>query len=380
VNQLNHRTVLAPLATLAVCLLLALPAGAQNVQQASTGSQQPSGQFEGQVEVAEVLLDVLVTDKDGRVIVGLDPDDFVVEEDGEAMEITGVTFYSNSVFQENLAATSAQDLNVDRVPVDRYFILFFHDQRLATNQIVQANRQQLEAARKARRWVREEMLPTDWVAVVSYDAKLNVHADFTHDKAALLSALEDAPVARDRKGNWSSRIEETPGPSLREHLPQGKDLGKETRNIYEGLEVLAEAAGHTIGRKNLMFFSRGFGEINEFGIYVPDSRYYYDMAETLNENNVAVYAIDMTPPEVSHSLENALNTLADDTGGRYYFNFNNFINPMRQVAEENTGYYLLSYRATHPAGESGFQRVKVRTTNPGFKVKARDGYLFGEEG
>ena len=375
-----NRTTHPLLTAFAVLLLLTTPLFAQKAQK-TEGTDRPAGEFEGRVEVSEVLLDVLVTDKDGRVIVGLEPEDFTVEENGEPVEITDVTFYSNSVFQENLAATSAEELNVDQIPVDRYFILFFHDQRLETNRIVQANRQQLEAARKARRWVREEMLPTDWVAVVSYDVKLNIHEDFTHDKKALLRALEDAPISKDRKGgNWPSRIDETEGPALRPHLPRGKQLGKETRNIYQGLEVLARAAGHVPARKNLLLFSRGFGEINEFGIYQPDPRYYYDMAEVLNENNVAVYAIDMTPPEVSHSLENALNTVANDTGGTYYFNFNNFINPLRQVADENTGYYLLSYKATHPAGESGFQKVKVKTSNPSFKVRAREGYLYGEEG
>lgn len=374
------RTPRTLLTALTVCALLVLSVlttsvFAQQVQKAGTASR-PADQFEGRVEVSEVLLDVLVTDKDGRVIVGLDPSDFVVEEDGDPVEITGLTFYSNSVFQESRAASD--ELDVDRAPVDRYFILFFHDQRLETAAVVQVNRQQLEAARKARQWVREEMLPTDWVAVVSYDVKLKVHADFTHDKAALLQALEDAPISKDGRGNWSSRIEESEGPALRPHLPQGKELGKKTRTIYEAFEVLAEAAGPTIGRKNLLFFSRGFGEINNVGIYQPDPRYYYEMAETLNENNVAVYPIDTTPPEVTHSLENALNLLADDTGGRYYFNFNNFLNPMRQVADENTGYYLLSYKATHPAGKSGFQKVTVTTTNPSFKVRARDGYLYGE--
>jgi VWFA-related protein len=377
------RTVRPLLTALAVVLLLASPVLAQQAGK-SDRADQPRAGFEGRVEVSEVLLDVLVTDKDGRVIVGLQPKDFVVEENGKPVDITDVTFYSNSVLQENqehMATPSAAKLDVDRIPVDRYFILFFHDQRLETTRIVQANRQQLEAARKARRWVREEMLPTDWVAVVSYDVKLNVHQDFTHDKAALLRALEDAPISKDRKGgNWPSRIEETDRPALRPYLPEGKRLSRKTRNIYEGLEVLARAAGHIPARKNLLFFSRGFGEINDFGIYEPDPRYYYDMVETLNENNIAVYAIDTTPPEVSHTLENALNSVANDTGGKYYFNFTNFITPLRQVADENTGYYLLAYKATHPAGESGYQKVQVKTTNPSFKVRAREGYLYGEEG
>ena len=72
-----------------------------------------------------------------------------------------------------------------------------------------------------------------------------------------------------------------------------------------------------------------------------------------------------------------MNQLADDTGGRYFFNFTNFITPFEQVAQENSGYYLLSYRLERPAGKSGYQPVQVKTTNPEFKVRARRGYEYG---
>ena len=47
------------------------------------------------------------------------------------------------------------------------------------------------------------------------------------------------------------------------------------------------------------------------------------------------------------------------------------------MAQENSGYYLLSYRLERPAGKSGYQPVQVKTTNPEFKVRARRGYEYG---
>ena len=41
--------------------------------------------FAEELEVTEVLLDVLVTDKHDRIILGLGPDDFVVTEEGKAV-------------------------------------------------------------------------------------------------------------------------------------------------------------------------------------------------------------------------------------------------------------------------------------------------------
>jgi VWFA-related protein len=338
----------------------------------------PAGEFGSDVEVNEVLLDVLVTDRDGNVVVGLGPDDFVVEEDGETVPVTGVTFYSNSRFVESAGDAQAKGIRVDRVPVDRYFILFFDDQRRGAPRAVQAERQQMEAGRDARQWVRDHLLPTDWVAVVSYDTRLKVHQDFTRDKSAVLAALEDAPLARNPKGNWPSRQEAGDDPSLTAYLPTGKELGKESRTIYDGLELVADAAGHVIGRKNLVLFSRGFGDVNRFGIYQPDPRYYPDMERALNDNNVAVYTVDLTPNEVEHTLSDALNQLAAETGGRYYENFISFETPLQRIAEENSGYYLLSYESRRPAGKSGFQAVDVETTNRQFKVAARKGYAYGE--
>jgi len=39
---------------------------------------------------------------------------------------------------------------------------------------------------------------------------------------------------------------------------------------------------------------------------------------------------------------------------------------------------MLAYQATHPRGTSGYQSVKVAVGNPEFRVKAREGYLYGK--
>ena len=80
---------------------------------------------------------------------------------------------------------------------------------------------------------------------------------------------------------------------------------------------------------------------------------------------------------VVDALSHSLNQLAADTGGRHFHNFANFATPLRRVTEDNAGYYLLSYSAEYPAGDSGYREVRVRTTNPTLRVRAREGYLFG---
>lgn len=343
---------------------------------AAAAGAQPTREFGEELEVTEVLLDVLVTDRKGNVIIGLDADDFIVKEEGESVDLTSATFYSNRRY---LDAEGEGEAALAELPADRYFILFFHDQR---QQLPSLINQQLEAARWTKRWVREEALANDYIAVVSYDVKLKVQQDFTNDKEAIITGIDNAIKRKDLGGEWPSRQEATNRPSLLRNLPKGKELRRQTRNVHQGLQLVGEALGDVVGRKNLMLFSIGFGEVDEFGTYSPDPRYYKKMMQAFNDSNVAVYAIDLVPSSeggtaFSRGLNDSLSSLADDTGGRYYLNFNTFRTPLLQVTEETNGYYLLSYSSRYPVGTSGFRDVVVQARNPEFKVRARKGYRYG---
>ncbi len=373
---------------LTLALLAAMPLAAATGPQApqdsaspqGTAKDQPQGRFGEQMEVSEVLMDVLVTDQQGNVIVGLGPDDFVVQENGETVPVNSVSFYSNRRLAGPAPQALAGKLHIDTLPEDRYFILFFDDQRQANaDTSIDLVRQQMDAARWAERWVREKLLPHDWVAVVSYNLKLKVQTDFTHDKNAIVAAIQDAIKGKELEANWPSRARSDGGPSLVQGLPRGNDLRKETPRIYPAIQLVAESVGKLRARKNLILFTTGFGQVNSWGQYLKDPRYYPPMMETLNDNNEAVYTIDLTPNTVQHTMSDVMNQLADETGGRYFFNFNSFLTPLTQLADENNGYYLLSYSSRHPAGQEGYQKVTVRTKNPQFQVKAREGYHYGDK-
>jgi VWFA-related protein len=355
----------------ALTVLAALLVGRAATAQAP--QDRPQGQFGEEVNVNEVLLDVLVTDAKGNVVVGLDKNDFVVKEDGRPVDLTGVTFYSSNRLTEAPEALAKKGIRVDMVPEERYFVLFFQDQKNAAAEAPVLLTKQMEANQRARDWVRE-LGPHDWVAVASYDQKLKVQQDFTTDKAALVRALGQAMQGKDRE-SYPSRAQKAEGPSLLAALPQGKELRDKTTNIYDALRVLGDAMGDIRGRKNLLLFTPGFGVVRT-GQLRPDLRYYPEMVHALNDNNVAVYPVDLVPEGARPALNETLNQIAEDTGGQYLFSFNNFLTPLRHISEENGGYYLLSYRSEHPAGKSGFQKVQVTATNPEFKVRTREGYTY----
>ncbi len=358
-------------AAIAAVVLLASVGGARTaVAQDEDAAREE--RFEDRVEVTEVLLDVLVTDKDGQPVSGLDVADFVVKENGREVELTGADFYTTRYGVEDETAEG-------EIPASRYFIFFFHDQRLVAHVSNRLLTQQLEAARESRKWVEQEMKPSDWVAVAGYDVKLKVFQDFTQDREALLTAIMEAARGRDpEKGRWTRQPAAADAPSLLRELPSGKELRRETRQIYDGLSLLAEATGHIVGRKTLLLLSIGFGEIDGFAPFArADHRYYPGLEEALNDNNVAVYPIDLTPQNFEHAQTNFLNQLASDTGGFYYRNFVSFLTPLREIADESVGYYLLSYRAEHPRGKVGYQPIRVDMRSPQLVVRAPRGYRFG---
>jgi VWFA-related protein len=365
---------MAAAALIALCGL-----GRAVLAQEAPQGQSPQAPFTGKVNVNEVLLDVLVTDAQGNVIVGLDKNDFVVKEGGKPVDLSGVTFYSNRQLLESRPALARQGVSVDQGTEDRYFILFFQDQKEVAQEAPRLLSQQLEAAKRARGWVDGEMLPNDWVAVVSYDTRLKVQQDFTHDRRALVQAIGDAVKAKDPEGNYPSRIDPAKGPSLLAGLPTGRELMDRTPKIYDAFQVLARAAGNIRGRKNLLLFTYGLpANQTTFGQFVPDKRYFLPTIEALNANNVAVYSLDLTPPSVEHTLSDSLQMMSDETGGRYFYNITSFSTPLDQIARENNGYYLLSYQSEKPADKTGFQNVTVTTTNPELRVKSRKGYQYGK--
>ena len=364
-----------PIACLTTALILTLV-----MPLSSWAQDEPQSEFRGQIDVTEVLLDVLVSDSSGNVIVGLQPEDFIVKDGGEEVEVTSATFYSNRRFVESAQVAERLGVQPDEVPSDRFFILFFHDQRFEDPSITS---NVLDALRWAKVWVEEETLAYDYVAVLSYDVKLKIHQDFTLDRQELVDALESVAKMRDPESTWPSRTAMHEGPSLRQNLPQGKELRRQTRRVYSGLSLTAEAAGHIMGRKNMLLFSFGFGDQNDFGTFYPDPRYYPPMMQALNDNNVAVYSISwfknlgvQSPGQ--NQVENVLSLLSSDTDGTFYFNFVNFQTPLIKVVEDNNGYYLLSYSAEHERGQKGYQAVEVTTRNPEFRVRGRNGYLYGE--
>lgn len=359
-------------AALALAAALGWPAAAPaQSPPASPAKPAELAGFEDLIEVSEVSLDVLATDENGAAVTGLGAGDFEVLENGEPVELTGVSFASSSYDGLPAAAGPAS------APASRYWIFFFHDQTAFAAAGGALLRQQLQAGRDALRFVETGMAPSDWAAVVGYDVELRLHQDFTQDREALAQALQRVAAGKQP---------ETFRPQRREARGRGRELailsrleeagGARADNVYDGLRQVAAASGFLVGRKLLLLYTVGFG-LRQGHLSRPDPRHFPALETELNDHNVAVYPLDLSPAGRPPREEDFLRDLADSSGGVYDPNISGFLRPLAAIAAANTGYYLLTYRAARPAGEIGYQRVEVRARDPRIRVLARRGYRYG---
>jgi VWFA-related protein len=356
--------------TLVVGVFGGAAAPAQEAPEAET-------QFAGEIEVTEALVDILVTDRDGNVILGLLPSDFQVTEQGRPLEVTGATFYSNRRF---LDAAGAAKLGIDpaAVPDRRLFVLLFDDQsRHDTSDPTLLLSRQLKAGRDVASWLRGGLQSGDLVAVLSYDGRLRLQQEFTADRALIERAVERAVRSADEPKEWPSRVTESGEslPSLSTNLPKGDALRDATPSLELAITTLADAAAPIAGRKNLLLFTSGFGDMTLAG--APEKKRLEPMTQALNAANVAVYAADLAPPSTVHARASVISDVATETGGRPFFELTSFELPLERVAATTNGYYLVSFRSEHPADASGYRPIEVKVSNPEFRVTARKGYRIG---
>ena len=341
-------------------LIIALPATAQQRV------------LEERVDVDAVLLDVLVTDRAGNQILGLTEDDFIVKEGGVRQTIDSVDYLTSRRLLTNREDTLP--FSVERMKEERYLVFFFD--KPEGGQLFE----QLARARAAvNRFIDEDMGGSDMVAIVGHDVRLKVYSDFTSSKQQLKRALRDVALFSNGLTNADAPADT---PSILRHIDGGAMM-TDTGTVYEGLTVLADSLRSLRGRKNLVIFSAGIHEAGESvrdGILLNTSRYYEPMIHALNASNVTVYAANLLPaPNSAPVFHQTLERIAAETNGEYFRHAISFEPVLEQVEKATGGYYLITYRTRKPKGSSGFQKVQVTVSNPEFRVKARPGYMYGND-
>jgi hypothetical protein len=165
------------------------------------------------------------------------------------------------------------------------------------------------------------------------------------------------------------------------------------------VESLAEMLRGVPGRKSVIHFSSGItgtgienqaqllatvaaANQSNVSLYTMDTRGLMALppggdASSASPAGTAVYSGSAVSSQISsmHSSRETLASLAQDTGGRAFYDTNDFGEAFQEVQSENSSYYLLGYSPTNTRSDGRFRRIRVEVTRPGVKVQARPGYF-----
>src|SRR3989441_12472847 len=77
--------------------------------------------------------------------------------------------------------------------------------------------------------------------------------------------------------------------------------------------------------------------------------------------------------------QETLATLSSDTGGKAFFDSNDFGAVFSQVQKDSSAYYVLGFTSNNPLKDGRFRRLKVHVNRPDLKLDFRSGYYTGRD-
>src|SRR5258707_12330944 len=76
--------------------------------------------------------------------------------------------------------------------------------------------------------------------------------------------------------------------------------------------------------------------------------------------------------------QDSLATLSSDTGGKAFFDSNDFGTVFSQVQRDSSAYYVLGFTSNNPLKDGRFQRLKVQANHFHLKIDFPAGYFAGK--
>ncbi len=392
---------------LAVALLAS---GVSLLAQQSTDSSAPQVVIRATTEL--VLVNVVARDKKGNLVRDLKREDFTLLEDGKKQQISSFDFEDVDQLPATTAAVSGSapatpgtllrsskksPLTLDAR--DRRLILLFFD--FSAMQPEEIDR----AADAAKKFVNTKMQPADLVALVSLATNMHVDLDFTDDKEKLLAALIAYSASEgqgfDSGATGSSEGAAETGGSFTE---DDTDLNTFTadRKLL-ALQSLMQALNKLPQKKSVIYFSNGItqnGMDNQSALRAATA--------AAVKANAAIYSLDVRglqafPPggeaqnaslhgqsaytgastlndlNSNAASQDTLATISADTGGKAFFDSNDFSGVFSQVQKDSSVYYVLGFTSNNPLKDGRFRRLKVVVNRPDLKLDFRSGYYAGRD-
>lgn len=382
------------------------------------------------ISVTLVQVDAIVTDKNGKQVTDLKPEDFEILEDGKPQAISNFAYVAvNSTLPSTLAPVAnpggkARVLTPAAAPrlrpeqVRRTMALMVDD--------IGASFASVDSIRDAlKKFVDQQMQPGDLVAIIRTNSGAGVLQQFTSDKRQLYAAIDKVrwtPNKSNRVNAFDPIRQESAAASDSRQIgaeASGKEEVERHREetfavgTLGAINYVVRGLGDLPGRKSLVLFSDGlklFAKGQNHSRTLDAVRRLTDLA---NRSSVVIYTIDargVVPPgagaeddfsdiglrsevnvnKIGQMLDaryqglfdsrQGLEYLAYNTGGSFLRETNDLSRGVARVMEDQKGYYLLGYipdEATFktPDGRRGYHKLKVNLKRPGLTIRSRTGFF-----
>ena len=368
-----------------------------------------------------VQVNVVVHDKSGQPVPGLTKDDFTLYEKGKERKIA---FFSvvegHKPLKLGRDAQLPTNIFSNRVkrgesPTSATVILFdalntkFEDQAYAKAQLIK---------------FLQKMQPEDRVAIYLLTRRLIILQDFTSDPDHLLKAL-----ARYRASSSAVLDAADPAPpdptgndDLDQFLQNALQIESDFFNVrrvqdtLQAMELIAAHLAGVPGRKNLIWFSAGFPFSLGFGFepgttpatrpgaeqrtFAPEVEH---ATRALNNAGVAIYPVDARglvglpasmqassrgtvrpgqPPKItsmSPPNHDTMRILAEQTGGRAFYNTNDLEGAARRAVDDSAITYTLGFYPDADDFDGKYHALKVEVNRKGLELRYRKGFVAAPE-
>ena len=320
------------------------------------------GSFREEARVERVIVDAYVTDRYGDPIPDLTPSDFHLRVDGRPVPLESADWVPADSPELPVAeARAAAPLSgpITLAPPGR-LIVFFFQTGFIPSRLAGLVRMSLQAGRFL-----DTLLPTDRVAVVSYDSHLKLRQDFTGDHQKIRDALYDSIRTGDQ-----GVIEDRTFPSISDHFDYA--AAKDAATPERGLFVLARALAPIPGGKTMLFFGWGLGTVGGVsGPNLTERRDFGNALRALAAARTNIFTLDVTDADY-HTLEAHLQTISELTGGTYQKTHLFPSLAMDRVRRAISGRYVLVFKK--PEGRRGEHTIEVKLAARKGEVNARQYY------
>ncbi len=431
---MNKRLLISMLTSQVILVQLVLPGLAQTLPSEQQQRPKPS-QVEPQkpaqsddddvvkITTNLVQVDAVVTDKNGKPVTDLRPEEVEIQEDGRPQKITGFSYVALDSITPSDRTESAKrtDSKIPGPPVRlrpeqvRRTIALVVDDLGLSFESTHFVRQAL------KKFLDQQMQPNDLVAIIRTGGGIGALQQFTSDKRQLYAAVERVkwtPTGRGGIGAFAPMGSQgSLSPTANDDESRGatrEDLDQFREDVFAvgtlgAVQYIVRGLRELPGRKSVVLISDG---VKIFSRNEPTGSLrvltaLQSLTELANRASVVIYTMDarglqalgltaadstsgMTSAQVEQGLsdrrsdflesQNGLNYLAQQTGGLAIRNNNDLAGSIRRVIEDQGGYYLIGYRPDEStfdqiSGRRKFHRLKLKVTRAGkFNVRMRNGF------